>query len=607
MKTTPIWFLPALAVLTAGSLFAKDFDVRAYGAKGDGTTKDTAAIQAAIDACHADGGGRVVLERGTYLTAPITLRGGVDLHIEVNAKLLGSPDLADYPNQTDIRHLDLEHTPRKRNVALIYAEECRDIALSGRGTIDANGSAFVRAKNDKDWMGYPFERKVDKMKSLPRVVCFAGCRNVTVTDVTLTGLPSGWGYWINDCDFVHFSRAKVMADVRFPNNDGIHLNCCRDVTISDCFLETGDDSIIVRANSAMLKENRPCERITVVNCTMKAWCSGIRLAWVNDGVIRNCVFSNLVMYDCTKGIVIQTNGITPLDCGREPTFIENILFSNIVMDRIYTHPLMVDATDDPTTLIKAIRNVRFSHIDAHAVFKPYFNGRAAAPYEGFRFDNCTFDLIDPKTLPLRIDRHGCSPWNIKGNVRPWNCRNFVFDEVTAKSWPEIRDTAGAGACGPKPKVWIKDTIANADKYAKLNSLFGKAFAFMRRKDLKTLPCGRYDIVPGKCWASVAEGTNVVALSERVAEVHRNFIDIQLPLSGPETIGVAEALDTHLAAMGGFNCEKDFGLLKTEVEPLVLQPGEFAILFPPRCLHAPGCLAEGTTLPHRKVVIKVAAE
>ena len=60
-------------------------------------------------------------------------------------------------------------------------------------------------------------------------------------------------------------------------------------------------------------------------------------------------------------------------------------------------------------------------------------------------------------------------------------------------------------------------------------------------------------------------------------------------------------------MGGFNCEKDFGLLKTEVEPLVLRPGEFAILFPPRCLHAPGCLAEGTTLPHRKVVIKVAAE
>ena len=601
------WIIPAIAVLTAGSLFAKDFDVRTFGAKGDGQTKDTAAIQAAIDACHADGGGRVVLEHGTYLTTPITLRGGVDLHVEVNAKLLGSPDLADYPNRTDIRHLDLEHTPRKRNVALIYAEECRDIALSGRGTIDANGAAFVRAKDDPDWMGYPFERKVDKMKSMPRVVCFAGCRNVTVTDITLTGLPSGWGYWINDCDFVHFARAKVMADVRFPNNDGIHINCCRDVTISDCFLETGDDSIIVRANSAMLKENRPCERITVVNCTMKAWCSGIRLAWVNDGVIRNCVFSNLVMYDCTKGIVIQTNGITPLDCGREPTFIENILFSNIVMDRIYTHPLMVDATDNPATLIKAIRNVRFSHIDAHAVFKPYFNGRAANPYENFRFDNCTFELIDPKTLPLRIDRHGCSPWNIKGNVRPWNCRNFVFDELTAESWPEIRDTAGTEACGPKPKVWIKDAIANADKYAKLNPHFAKAFAFMRREDLKTLPTGRYDLVPGKCWATVSEGTNIVALADRVAEVHRNFIDIQLPLSGPETIGVAEALDTHLAAMRSFNCEKDFGLLKTEVEPLTLQPGEFAILFPPRCLHAPGCRTEGTTLPHRKVVIKVAAE
>lgn len=599
--------ISAAVVLAAGIVCAKDFDVRSFGAKGDGKTKDTAAIQAAIEACHTYGGGRVVLEHGTYLTAPITLKGGVDLHVDVSARLLGSPDLADYPNRTDIRHLDLEHTPRKRNTALIYAEECGDIALSGRGTIDANGAAFVRAKEGDDWTGYPFERKVDKMKSLPRVVCFAGCRDVTVTDVTLTGLPSGWGYWINDCDFVHFSRAKVLADVRFPNNDGIHLNCCRDVTISDCLLETGDDSIVVRANSAMLKENRPCERVTVVNCTLKAWCSGIRLAWVNDGVIRNCVFSNLVMYDCTKGIAIQTNGVTPLDCGREPTFIENITFSNIVMDRVYTHPLMVEATDDPATLVKAVRDIRFSHVHARSVFKPYFSGRAAAPYENFRFDNCTFDLVDPKTLPVRIDRHGCSAWNMKGNVRPWNCRGFVFDETTAASWPEIRDTAGADVCGPKPKVWIKDAIANADRYAKLNPHFAKAFAFMRRGDLATLAPGRYDIVPGKCWATVGVGTNIVALSERIAEVHRDFIDIQLPVSGPETIGVAEALDTHLAAMGGFNCEKDFGLLKTEVEPLVLRPGEFAILFPPRCLHAPGCLAEGTTLPHRKVVIKVAAE
>ena len=98
--------------------------MRSFGAKGDGTTKDTAAIQAAIEACHEYGGGRVVLEHGTFLTAPITLKGGVDLHVEVNARVLGSPDLADYPNRTDIRHLDLEHTPRKRNTALIYAAEC---------------------------------------------------------------------------------------------------------------------------------------------------------------------------------------------------------------------------------------------------------------------------------------------------------------------------------------------------------------------------------------------------------------------------------------------------------------------------------------------------
>ena len=196
---------------------------------------------------------------------------------------------------------------------------------------------------------------------------------------------------------------------------------------------------------------------------------------------------------------------------------------------------------------------------------------------------------------------------LKTNVRPWNCRGFVFDETTAASWPEIRDTAGAGVCGPKPKVWIKDAIANADRYAKLNPHFAKAFAFMRRGDLKTMPCRRYELVPGKCWAVVSESTNIIDLAARGVEVHRDFIDIQLPVSGPETIGVAEALDTDLASMRGFDIEKDIGFLMAPVEPLVLRPGEFAVLFPPRCLHAPGCRAEGTVLPHRKVVIKVAAE
>jgi YhcH/YjgK/YiaL family protein len=183
----------------------------------------------------------------------------------------------------------------------------------------------------------------------------------------------------------------------------------------------------------------------------------------------------------------------------------------------------------------------------------------------------------------------------------------VFDETTARSWPEIRCAAGEGTVGPKPKVYVKDAIANCAKYEKLNPHFAKVFKFMKRGDLATLKSGRYEIVPGKCWAFVGGGTNLVPLADRKIEVHRKFIDIHLPVSGPETIGVAEATDTDLAGMRGFDIDEDVGYLKATVEPMALSPGEFAILFPPRCLHAPGCLAGEAMFPHRKVVIKVVAE
>ena len=413
----------AAAVVTGA--YAADHDVRAYGARGDGVAKDTAAIQRAIDACAAKGGGRVVLDGGTFLTAPITLKGGVELHVDASARLLGSPDLADYPNRTDIHHCDIAHVPRFRNASLIYAEDCRNVAITGRGTIDANGRAFVREKTDPDWTGYPFERTEPLTNTLPRVVFFAGLTDVTVTDVTLTGLPAGWGFWVNDCDRVHFDRVKVLADVRFPNNDGIHLNCSRDVTVSNCILETGDDAIIVRANSAMLRENRPSERITVANCTIRSWCSGIRLGWTNCGTIRDCTFSNIVMTDTTKGISIQLPGANPRDCGRESTLIENITFSGIIMDGIYTHPLVCEICTNATTKVEAVRDIRFSHVHARAVGRPYVIGREANPFEGFRFDNCTFDRIPRDSLPLRWDRHGTSAWNLHEDIPPTHVKGFV--------------------------------------------------------------------------------------------------------------------------------------------------------------------------------------
>ena len=433
----------ALLVSSSWAVTAKDFDVRDFGAVGNGVTKDTIAIQKAIDACHDHGGGRVVLDGGMFLTAPIMLKSGVELHVEASATILGSPDLSDYPNRTDMKHVNLRGCPRMRNTGLILADECENIAITGRGKIDGNGRRFVRTKPDQAksrYPGYPYERIAEPTNSLPRTVFFAGCRNVRVTDITMVGTPAGWTFWVNDCDYVHFDRVNVLIDVDFPNNDGIHVNCSRDVTISNCFLETGDDAIVVRANSSSLAENKPCERVVVMNCTMKSWCSGIRIGWVNDGVIRDCSFSNLVMYDCTKGVSIQMGDPAPYDVGRESSLYENITFSNITMDRIYTHPLMVEAVENPKTRIDRICDIRFSHIHARALCKPYFSGRSTNPFRNFQFDNCTFDSIFESDLPMRWDLHGCSSYNRRGDVLPKHCSGFVFDSVTECSWPQIGET-----------------------------------------------------------------------------------------------------------------------------------------------------------------------
>jgi len=145
--------------------------------------------------------------------------------------------------------------PRWRNASIIYADEAENIAISGRGTIDCNGKAHVREKTDPNWKGMQYERIAPRRESLPRVVFFAGCKNVSITDVTMTNQPAGWSYWIHDCDCVKFDRCNILADVRYPNNDGIHINSCRDVTISNCFVETGDDAIIIRANN---RSNKRC-------------------------------------------------------------------------------------------------------------------------------------------------------------------------------------------------------------------------------------------------------------------------------------------------------------------------------------------------------------
>ena len=387
--------LPA-GLLGPVGVYRRDIDIRSFGAVGDGKTVNTSKIQSAIDDCSANGGGRVVIAGGTYVTGTIILKSGVELHVAEDGVLMGSSDWRDWKDHPDAKHIDTYMCPRHRSAALIFADEEENISITGAGTIHGNGMAFV--EKDPDSKSGQLRRRYGLEKSPPRLVLFAGCRRVRVDGVRVLYPPAGWSFWVHDCDEAVFTRVKIFADVDFPNADGIHVNCSRDVKISDCDIETGDDCIIVRANSASLKENKPCERVSVDNCRLRSYSSAVRVGWTNDGVMRDCTFSNLKVRDSVCGIAFffPAGGDREKlsDQGREASVVENMIFSDIEMSGICARPVYVEISPHETTNVERIRNIRFKNVSSRGLMLPVVSAPRPGIVSDIFFENCRFE-IDP--------------------------------------------------------------------------------------------------------------------------------------------------------------------------------------------------------------------
>lgn len=242
-----------------------DFNILDFGAKNDTTQLSTQALQQAIDRCHEQGGGRVVVPAGQYKIGTIVLRSHVHLYLQRGTTLYGSTNLNDYlPQKSPYVSLRTQTT----TIQLIYADNAHDMTIDGYGTIDGRGSAFPKLS----WN--------DEGITRPHLLRFIQCQDVVVKDITLRNA----GCWMQHylaCDRVQISGIKVFNRNNY-NNDALDLDGCRDVIVNDVIADSDDDAITLKSTSP-----RPCENITIQNCVVSSHCNGIKLGTESNGGFRN--------------------------------------------------------------------------------------------------------------------------------------------------------------------------------------------------------------------------------------------------------------------------------------------------------------------------------
>lgn len=292
----------------AGSQSAKGiFDVRDYGAIGDGATLDTKAIQSAIDACVQSGGGKVYLHSGTFLSGTIYLKSNITLYIEAGAVLLGSTDLKDYPVTVPEYR---SYTDNYTDKSLIYAEKAENISIAGRGVIDGQGGS----------PSFKFGRPSrEHYKKRPFIIRIIECKNVSIRDVTIQNSPM-WVQHYLACENVLIDGITVRSVVN-QNNDGIDIDSCVNVRISNCNIISGDDAIVLKSTS-----DRPCKNITITNCVLSSRCNALKMGTESNGGFQNITISNCTLYDTRlAGIALEL-----VDGG----VFDKVIVSNITMDNV---------------------------------------------------------------------------------------------------------------------------------------------------------------------------------------------------------------------------------------------------------------------------------
>jgi polygalacturonase len=389
-----------LAVALRGESAETVFNVRDYGAVGDGKNLDSPSIDQAIAAAAAAGGGTVLVPAGTYLSGSIHLQSNIHLLIDAGATILGAPQELNAYDETEPYsfggYQDGGHCYFHNS--LIWGENLTNVFITGNGTV--NGGGLVRSDDilDRmcglnDWQ-HPRTNQLPPVRLGNKAIALKLCKNVLIRDVTIFH-GGHFAILVTGCDNLTVDNVTMDTD-----RDGIDIDCCRNTMVSNCRINSPNDDGLCPKSTFALGEWRPTENLTIVNCQVSGFQEGtlldgtmkpsknhngrIKFGTESSGGFRNCTVANCTFRSC-KGLALEE-----VDGG----IMENITINNLTMMDMSDYAIYITSgkrnrTPNLTTNSR-VRNILISNVVADGVGKTsgiQIMGLPEQSLEGIRLDN----------------------------------------------------------------------------------------------------------------------------------------------------------------------------------------------------------------------------
>lgn len=392
----------------------KDFKIMDYGANGNGETDNSEAIKNAIVACNEAGGGKVIIPKGRFLTGPIHLKSNVNLHLEEGAEVLFTKEKSAY---LPVVHTSYEGVELMNYSPLIYAYKQKNIAITGKGTFNGqadNTNWWPWCGSDsygheegmpqqRDSINLPRLRKMNEEQTPVSERVFGDgyhlrptffepfeCENILVKGVTFINAP----FWVmHPIKSTNITVDGVTVKSHGPNNDGCNPEYSKNVHITNCLFDTGDDCIAIKSgrNNDGRRVNIPSENIVVENCEMKDGHGGVVMgseisAGVRNVYVRNCKMDSP---NLDRAIRIKTNTL-------RGGFVENVFVKNIQVGEVKEAVLKINTyyaiyDNQEGEFIPTIKNIHLEDIQVEkgGKYGILIKGREESPVQNVTFKNVT--------------------------------------------------------------------------------------------------------------------------------------------------------------------------------------------------------------------------